>query len=98
MEKYIWGNSKGAVNLITMLETAEYSQYFRAVSSIISKYFQSTGAIKAIADRTIREAVLLMWHAKFVDRVTQLDIPEVIKTHMLCVGKTRNRQARRNPI
>ena len=92
MDKATVGNSQAAINLVTMLQREEYFTFSPKVMRVLSKYFQSTEAIMAISDKTTREAVLRMWHNHFIDRVSLLDVPELIETHTLCVGKTRYRQ------
>lgn len=96
MDNSTFGNSQGAINLMESLQRQEYSRCSRKVCSILSRYFDSTGSIMHISDVGIRKAVLKTWHDNFKDRVGQLELPDVIKTHTLCVGTTRFRQCWNN--
>lgn len=79
MDMCTFGDSKGAINLMTTLQREEYSCYRPRVSAILGKFFQSTGGIVEIPNKTLREAILKMWHDSFVDKIACLDLPEVIK-------------------
>lgn len=94
MDKCTFGDSRAAVNLITTLDTPEYSRYQRKVCTYLGKQLQSIKAIGDISDKTIREAVLKLWHDRFVTVVmSNTEIPDVIKTHTICVAKTYYRIA-----
>jgi hypothetical protein len=92
MDKYTWGDSQGAVNLIATLEQQEYSKYSRKIASHLSRFYSSTMAIVAMPDKAVCEAVLLLWLKHFKELVRQWDMPEVLKTHTLCVATTRIRK------
>lgn len=92
MDKHTFGDSKAAVNLLRTLEEPDYYKYRRVVSSVLAEYFSQTASIMGITDITLRKAVLKVWHERFTNRVSQLEIPEVIKTHTQCVGTSRFRQ------
>jgi len=98
MDKQTIGNSKAAVNLIKKLQTSEYSPYSHTIMSSLSKYFSSTAQIMYIPNTTIREAVLIMWCHRCQHILADKDIPEVLKTHALCVVTTRFRQLRKKRI
>ena len=95
IDDYTIGNSKAAVNLMRALKTPEYSIYAHAVLSSLSKHFTFTKAIMCISDVSIREAVLIMCKHRFESIMVDKDIPEVLKTHALCIAAGRFRQLRR---
>lgn len=81
MDKCTFGNSKGAINLISVLEKPENVPYAHKVSAILSKYSQSMAAIMFIPDKTTRVAVLLEWRHKFLERINKANFPEVVRSH-----------------
>lgn len=88
MDKFTFGDSKAAVNLMKTLNAPFYSLYARKVCRLLAKQLQSIKAIMAIPDQTIRKAVLKLWHDRFIAIVNNSEMPEVIKTHTLCVATT----------
>ena len=92
MDKYTFGNSRGAINLITTLQRDENLQYISKVSTILAKFYQTTRAIMFIPDVAVRQTVHQLWHQKFVDQIMRLGMPDVIKSHTRCVLATRYRQ------
>jgi len=101
MDKSTFGNYKAAVNLMATLDTPEYSQCAKKVCSLLGRQLTSIKAIMAIPDDTVRKAVLKLWHDRFVSAVSNTEMPEVIKTHTICVATTYYRMSlkgERNPV
>ena len=92
MNKCTFSNSKGAQNLATILDDPEYNRYSRKVSKILSKYFTCTSSTMFIPNKTVRDVVLKVWRERFIERINNLALPEVVKTHTLCVIVTQYRR------
>ena len=91
MDKYTFGDSRAAINLmVDILGKPEYEKYSSRVAKLLSKQFQALNAVAEIRDKTIREATLQMWHRRFIGLAE--DLPEVIKTHTLCVAAGKYHQ------
>lgn len=86
MDKYTFGDSKAAINLVKTLGMPEYSLCARKVSRLLGKQIQSINAIMAISDKGVRRAVLTLWRDRFINAVNTTVLPEIIKTHILCVA------------
>jgi len=89
MDKYMWGKSQAAINLITTLNTPEYSDHARRVRKILHTQLRAMESIMDIKDTHFKRATLELWHHQFSGKL--IDLPEVIRTHVLCVetGKFR---------
>jgi len=88
MDKHTFGNSQASVNLITdILEKPEYKNYSTKVARVLDKHFKVLIVVSRIPNETIRRATMEMWHKHFSARLEGL--PEIIKTHTLCVMSTR---------
>lgn len=84
MDKYTFGNSQAAQNLVSdILEQPQYQPYKEAVCRRLSKQTARLKAVMTIRDKTIREETLRMWHKTFVPWTEGL--PELVKTHIRCV-------------
>ena len=91
MDKHTWGNSQASVNLITqILIQPEYQQYSKFVRRHLTKQSVALNYIMSIPSKSIRETTLKMWHDKFFLQV--ISLPEVVKTHVLCVETSIYRQ------
>lgn len=86
MDKYTFGNSKAAVNLMTTLEKPKYQDRASTVTRLLSKQLTALKAIMSIPDKNTRETTLLLWKRMFIERIDFQSLPEVIKTHTLCVA------------
>ena len=84
MDKYTFGNSQAAQNLmVDILRKPEYIKYSKRVARLLSKQNIILRTVQFIPKETIRKATLKMWHEHFVDLC--VDLPEVVKTHTLCI-------------
>lgn len=92
MDKFTFGNSKAAVNLVKTLGRPEYQKYSAQANRLLAKQLVALGAIMFIPDKNTRETALLLWKQMFIERVNSANIPEVIKTHILCVATSYYRK------
>lgn len=84
MDRYTFGDSQAAQNLITdILNKPEYSKYSKRVAHLLGKQGVILKAVAIIQDETIRKATLKMWHDHFAQLCS--DLPEIVRTHTLCV-------------
>lgn len=90
MDKYMWGKSQAAVNLITALKTPEYEMFARIVRRRVSTQIRGLEAMMTITEPHFRRAALEMWHKQFPAKLPEL--PEVIRTHILCVETSKFRE------
>ena len=90
MDRYTFGSSKAAQNLINILQEPRYNQYSKRVARLLSKQSTILKEINTIHNKTIREATLKMWHEHFV--VLCSSLPEIVRTHTLCVETAWYRQ------
>ena len=91
MDKYTFGNSRAAVNLMaSILEKPEYKHCSAQVARILDKHFKVLGVVAKLPDKTIRGATLQMWHKHFLGRIE--DLPELVRTHTACVMASRYHQ------
>jgi hypothetical protein len=82
--KYTFGDSQAAINLTSsILENPEYSGLRQKVSRLLTKQIITLKAIMEIRNNRIREASLTIWHSRFPSKLA--DLPEIVKTHVLCV-------------
>lgn len=86
MDKYTFGNSKAAINLIRTLDELGDVKLQRGVSSVLSKYATAMAQIMFIPSKTTREAILQLWLAKVSALIEDSPWPEIIKTHVRCVA------------
>lgn len=96
MDKHTFGDSLAAVHLVTILEMPEHHQYRAKVRTLLAKQLSSLKAITYIPDKVTCQAVLELWHHKFVSGISGKDFPDVIKTHVLNVATTHYRIRRKS--
>jgi len=95
MDKYTFGNSQSAQNLMgDILKNPEYEKYSKRVAHLLSKQITIFKSVNCISNEHIRKATLKMWHEHFIPLCS--DLPEVVKTHTLCVETGWYRQLLRN--
>ena len=95
MDKCTFGNSQAAQNLVgDILRKPEYEKYSKRVAHLLSKQSAFFSNVSYIPDETIRKATLRKWHEHFAGLVDGL--PEIVKTHTICVETGWYRQALRN--
>ena len=89
----MWGKSLAAINLISTLETPEYEKYARIVRRKLHTQLIGLEAMITITDPHYRRAALELWHKQFRGKIEKLtNLPEVIRTHTLCVETTKFRE------
>ena len=95
MDKYTFGNSQAAQNLVgDILRKPEYEKYSEQVARLLSKQIVTLKSINHIPIDHIRKATLKMWHEHFISLCSKL--PEIVRTHVLCVETGWYRQSLRN--
>ncbi len=91
MDKYTFGNSQSEINLVSdILMRPEYEAFSKKVARLLSKQFQVFNMVTNIPDERIKRHTLKMWHERFALLVQ--DLPEVVRTHTLCVETGKYRQ------
>ena len=91
MDKYTFGNSQSEINLVSsILTNPQYAIYSRKVARLLSKQFQALNMVSTIPDERIKRHTMRMWHERFVSLLN--DLPEIVKTHTLCVETGKYRQ------
>ena len=96
IDKFTFGNSKCAVNLISILNKEENSQYRHKSLRILSKYMKGIGALMFVTDKDTRETALKIWLERFKLLTRSANIPTLIETHLNCVATTEYRKRRAN--
>jgi hypothetical protein len=81
--KYTYGTSSCSINLINILDKPEYIAIRDRVFSILSRQDFRLNQLMNIENKNVRDTSLLLWHKRFVDLIK--DLPEVVRTHTLCV-------------
>ncbi|MCJ7457411.1 MAG: hypothetical protein MUP17_00250 [candidate division Zixibacteria bacterium] len=93
--KYTFGDSMAAVNLTSnILEKQEFRDIRHKVARLLTKQIIALKSLMAIRDKRMREASLKMWHDEFPLKVS--DLPELVRTHVLCVETGIYRQLLRD--
>ncbi len=92
MDKHSWGNSSAAIALVSMLETEEYQPYSKKVRGRLTTQWQRLDALMKIEEPGIRRECLIAFHRLFRKHISEMDIPDVLKTYVLCVATSRYRQ------
>ena len=84
IDRYTFGKSQAAQNLIAnILQKPEYVQYSKRVARLLSKQSAILNMVAFIPNETTKKATLRMWHEHFAGLT--LGLPEIVKTHTLCV-------------
>ena len=81
MDKTTFTNSKAAINLATMLDTPEYTQYRDRVNRILSRWFEYSSEVMAIKSPTVCLGTLDKWRTHFKEWVDNSELPEVVRSH-----------------
>jgi len=97
---YSFGDSKGAVNLMKILQKPEYQEdtaHFHnsithKVLKVLTKYLEANAAIMYIPHKNTRETALKDRRDRFLRRVDCMDLPKVIDTHLRSAGITNYRK------
>ena len=92
MDKFTFGKSQSAINLIeSILPKPENQVYRRKVCRMLSKQIEALNGVCEITDTGVRKTTLEMWHKRFLDRMPAL--PRVVETHIKAVeaGMYRDR-------
>lgn len=90
LDKNTWGNSRSAINLVTILLKPEYQECARRARRVLTKQFEALQSVMDIRCKNIREHSLYMWHERFPSLLSGL--PEIVRTHILCVETGKYRQ------
>jgi hypothetical protein len=93
-DKFTFGKAQSAINLMSILEKQEYKEYLPQVMRLLSKQSESLNAVMCIPHEHTRNFTLDMWHRHFATLVVGL--PEIVRTHTLCVETGWYRQLLRN--
>ena len=88
MDKCTFGDSKAAMNLISILSEPEYEQYSSAVAGLIGRCQQEMRGIMGLPNIDLRVTILVIWKHRFVDLVKARNFPEKIETHVCNVIAT----------
>ena len=92
MDKFTFGDSKAAVNLVEILDKPEHSLCSPKALRMLSKYMTSINALEAIPHKGTRETVLRLWHDRFINQVNESSFPIVVSTHLNCVATSQYRK------
>lgn len=86
MDKNTFGNSKAAINLVIALESSEYQVYRQLSCRRLQKQIEALKALLFIPDKNTCETALKLWNKDFSIKINSTTIPEIIKSHILCVA------------
>jgi hypothetical protein len=93
IDKFTFGKTQSAINLMGILEK-EHKECLPRVMRLLSRQSESFNAIMHIPHEHTRNFTLDMWHKRFPMLVAEL--PEVVRTHTLCVETGWYRQLLRD--